>query len=325
MKTRSQLFVVAILFSLISFGQENTETFKPSGSPFVKIFANYHSNFENTSTMELKRTYIGYGYNLSKEFSIKANIDVTEDSGKYIAYLKLAQLQYKKGKTKIKLGLISTTQFKTQEKFWGYRYIYKTFQDKYKFNASADLGASIDYKLIKNLSIDFIVQNGEGYKHVESTETYRGGLGVTYLPIKSLTLRIYSDVSSKPDVNRISVAGFIGYKFKKKLTIAAEYNIQSGNKFKENHDYTGISAYATYIINNKFNLFARYDMLQSNTLENETSPWNVNKNGAGPIAGIEYVPIKGVKISTNYRGWHSDVKDTDFESMVYLNFVYSFK
>ena len=340
MLKKSLLLALILFVFTISFSQENkienkkdaiteTEEFKPNGRALVKIFANYHTNFAEISKMQIERAYLGYNYNFSENYSAKITLDVTGTDfyGKirYDVFLKIAQLQYKKNKTTIKVGLIPTKQFKVQEKFWGYRYIMKSFQDIYKMNGSADLGVSLDYKIFDNFCVDVIVQNGEGYKSISTTGTYRGGLGLTYKPVKSLILRVYADLSSKPDVNRSNFAGFIGYKFKKLFKVGAEYNLQIGNKFEQENEYSGISAYTTVYISKKFNVFARYDMLQSNTLENESEPWNIHKNGGGPIAGIEYSPVKGVKVSTNYRGWQSDVAGSEFENMFYLNFEYSFK
>jgi len=338
---RTYFLLALILFiSTISFSQEKKiedkaetvteiEKFKPNGRALVKIFANYHTNFAEISKMQIERAYLGYNYNFSENYSAKITLDVTGTDfyGKlrYDVFLKIAQLQYKKNKTTIKVGLIPTTQFKVQEKFWGYRYIMKSFQDIYRMNGSADLGVSVDYKIFDNFSVDVIVQNGEGYKSIEPTGTYRGGLGLTYLPIKSLIIRVYSDISSMPDVNRVNFAAFIGYKFKKLFKVGAEYNLQIGNRFVQEKEYSGVSAYTTVFISKKFNVFARYDLVKSNTLENDIEPWYIKRNGNGLIAGIEYSPIKGVKVSTNYRGWQSDIASKDFESMFYLNFQYSFK
>ncbi len=332
------LFTLIVSVSIVGFSQENnvkneeksqTETFKPNGGALVKIFANYHTNFNDVSVMQIERAYLGYNYNFSENYSAKITLDVTGTDfyGKkrYDAFLKIAQLQYKKNKTTIKVGLIPTKQFKTQEHFWGYRYLMKSFQDIYKMNGSADLGVSVDYHLFDNLCFDVIIQNGEGYKNISPTGTYRGGLGITYMPVKSLTLRVYSDVSSKPDVNRSNFAGFVGYKFKHKFKIGAEYNLQIGNKFVQEKEYSGISVYTTVFINKKFNVFARYDMLQSNTLEGDAEAWYYKKNGSGPVAGFEYKPVKGVKVSANYRGWQSYNNDVDYENMLYINFEYSFK
>lgn len=81
-----------------------------------------------------------------------------------IAYIKNALITYRTGNLTLNGGLISTTQFNMQEKFWGYRYVMKSFQDEYKFGSSADLGISAVYKFADWISADAIVVNGEGYK-----------------------------------------------------------------------------------------------------------------------------------------------------------------
>ena len=52
--------------------------------------------------------------------------------------------------------MIGNKQFKYQEKVWGYRYVYKTFQDENKFGSSADIGANGEFKLSNNLSYKII-------------------------------------------------------------------------------------------------------------------------------------------------------------------------
>ena len=78
-----------------------------------------------------------------------------------IAYIKNAQISWETGDWPFNGGLISTTQFNMGEKHWGYRYLYKSFQDQYKFGNSADLGVSATRKHANWLSLDAIVVNGE--------------------------------------------------------------------------------------------------------------------------------------------------------------------
>ena len=52
----------------------------------------------------------------------------------------------------------------------------------------------------------------------------------------------------------------------------------------------GISVYAIYVINKKFEVFGRFDQLGSNTLPGETQKWNYDKNGNLIIAGVQYAP-----------------------------------
>ena len=56
----------------------------------------------------------------------------------------------KQGNIKTWFGLFDMLQFKVQEKFWGYRYLYKSYMDEYRFGSSADLGTGIQYTPFKD-------------------------------------------------------------------------------------------------------------------------------------------------------------------------------
>jgi len=336
MKKKSLWVVMFMLFTMMTFSQEKPKTnnFVPEGKAIVRVFANYNSNLggnEQISAvdeMEIKRAYLGYKSTLSENYSVKLTMDVGNNSGKYSAYLKIAELKYKKDKFTAHIGMIATKQFKVQESFWGYRYLLKSFQDEYKYNGSADLGLSVDYKLNKSISIDAIVQNGEGYKHVDATGTYRGGLGTT-INYKPIIFRVYYDISAKPDIQRQNIAMFFGYKFKDKFRIAGEYNYQLNNHFSEDHNMFGYSIYTTYNINKKFELFARYDNLQSNIVQESlhgsdptipsTTAWNISKDEQMGILGLQYNLHKKVKVSANYRYVLSAVEDSKSVNWLFLN------
>ena len=126
---------------------------EPKGKAIVQVFGNFSTGFgaeNNSRGFELERSYLGYEYNLGNGLSVKGVLDIgkSSDVSDYnrLAYVKNALVSWKKGNFTLNGGLISTTQFNFQEKFWGYRYIMKDFQDMYKFGSSADLGISVAYK-----------------------------------------------------------------------------------------------------------------------------------------------------------------------------------
>ena len=321
MKRISVLTLVMLCISILAMSQ--TEAFKAGGKPFMKIFSNYHTTFsdgESASAFELTRVYLGYGYDFSKNFSAKANIDIGDPGvGKLemTAYVKNAYLKYTVDNLTVNFGLISTTQFKVQEVAWGYRYLEKSFQDAYKFNASADLGISLAYKFSNAISADLIIANGEGYKKLESDSTLRTGLGVTITPVKKLTARIYYDFSSK-DNTQSSLATFVGYAADN-FSLGAEYNKQFNVDFEEDYELSGTSFYATVKTSKKVKLFARYDQLFSNTISGDVNDWNLSKDGQLFIAGLEYSPVKGVKLAPNFKGWSPADENKAFSSTVFLN------
>lgn len=329
MNYKSLLLISVMALNTIVFSQEKKTNPVANGQAILKVFANYNTNMggndqvEAHDAMELKRTYFGYQSKLSENYSMKVVMDVGNSSGKYTAYLKTAELKYKKNNLTLNIGLISTKQFKLQEKFWGYRYLQKSYQDQYGYNSSADLGLAASYKVNKMLYVDAIVQNGEGYKHVDPTGTYRGGLGAT-LKIKPITFRLYYDVSAKTDISRQNISAFLGYQFKNKFRIGGEYSYQMNNAFVEDHNMFGCSVYGTYIINKKFEVFARYDNSMSNEFEGETprlepQAWNANRDEKLAIVGLQFKPVSKVKISANYRYAQSAVEELDAINWFFIN------
>lgn len=322
--------VLVLVFSTALFSQEvEKKEFKPSGSPIVRVFFNYHTDFKNVAVAEIRRAYLGYKYKVSEKYSLKLVYDVGNplDGGKLdnTAYLKIAQLQYNHKKLQWRVGMIPTKSFKYQEHWWGYRYLQKSFQDKYKFNSSADIGASFEYRIIDEIRIEGIVQNGEGYKKIQKDATFRGGAGVTYEPRKNVRLRVYYDNSTRPDVQLQTIATYFGYDFKDILSFGAEYNKQVGFRMKNGKDLSGASAYLTYFINKKFQVFGRYDYTMSNKLEGELEVWNYIADGNYYIGGVQMKLVKGVKMSVNYQGFQSPNTDKDLTSMMFVSFEYKLK
>lgn len=317
---------ILLLFSSVYAQNENSE-FTPSGSPLVKIFSNYHYNFtEEEHGFQITRAYFGYKYNLSENFSTVITFDVADPGNgsklQNTAFLKNAALKYKKGKITANFGLICTKQFKVQEDNWGYRYIYKSFQDEHGFNSSADMGADIEYKVCDFFSVDAFIYNGEGYKKLQGDNTYKGGAGFTIKPMKEITVRLVYDMQMKSEVE-YNIAAFAGYE-NEKLRLGAEYNMKNNIDFLTDANLLGMSFYSTYKLNDKYAVLGRFDNLASNTLDGMDDPWNFNKNGSAIIGGLQYTPVKNVNISTNYQGWMPEDSDVEMTNMIYLNFEYKF-
>lgn len=323
---RKTIFLLLALVGMTTtaFGQEPTEEFKPNGKPLALVFTNFHTaTTDGTTTPEFENTraYLGYEYNFSPNFYAKVVFDVgnPKDGGGHelSAFLKNAYVQYKNGNLKAYFGMISTTQFKVSEKLWGNRYMMKSYQDEYKFNSSADLGFNIDYRLADFISVDFSVINGEGYKKIQSDDILRPGLGTTITPLKNVTARVFADQTGK-DVKQQSLATFLAYS-NGKLTLAGEYNYQTNYKMVDGQNQYGTSLYAWYKPKSNWKIFARYDDLNSDALEGESEGWNIEKDGQLMLAGVEYSPVKGVKITPNVRVWNPDMDGAANTTYLYLS------
>ncbi|TAJ12694.1 porin [Marinilabiliaceae bacterium JC017] len=326
MLTKKILWGLVYLFasSLITTAQE-TE-FKPHGKVNGKIFANFNSTLSgpNPSTgFEVQRAYFGYKYQLSPEFSAAVKLDIGSPENdpnyellKRYAYFKTAALYYKKDKLKIGFGLMDTYQFKNQEKLWGKRYIYRSFQDAYGFGQSADIGMNIQYTL-GMFTFDAGFYNGEGYKTLQKDDSFLGTFGVTVKPVDFLKFRVYGDMQSK-DAGQETIGAFAGLELDR-FNLGAEYNYKHNYKFHEDQNRFGFSVYGDYEVTDKWHLFGRYDKIDSNILDGQETPWNLAKDGSAIIGGIEYSPIKNVHCAVNYQDWYPAATNIDNHSAIYLN------
>ena len=327
------LAIIAVFLACATSNAQ--EAFIPSGKAIVKVHSNFHYGSNEETGFEISRAYLGYKFKMSKNWSGNVTLDVGKSdvsigdslSGNtsldYTAYLKNAYVSYKSGHFSADFGLVGTKIFKAQEKVWGHRYIMKSFQDEHKFGSSADLGIILNYELADFLSFDLSILNGEGYKKIQSDNRFRTGLGITIEPIEGLIIREYVDYLPGDVDAQINSATFIAYK-KDKVATGVEYNMQLNNKTKGDHDLSGISIYASYDVKEKYELFGRYDMISSNTLVGETDPWNTKKNGSAIVAGIQYNPVKYVKIALNYQGWMPEMASADLEHFAFLNIETTF-
>lgn len=317
------LLLLVLGIAITGFSQEKTEEFKPNGKPLALIFADFNSAFndgETSKSFNITRAYLGYEYNFSEQIYAKVVLDVGDPKiGAFdrVAYLKNAYVQYSTGNLKAYFGLISTTQFKTSEKIWGYRYIEKSFQDAYKFNSSADYGLNLVYEFSDFISADFSIINGEGYKVLENDDYLRPGLGITVNPVKDITARVFVD-NMGDEVKQQSLATFLAYTGDK-LTVGAEYNYQKNMGMEDGHDIFGTSIYASFKPSDQMKIFGRFDDLGSETLEGEDDPWQLSKDGQLFMAGLEFSPVKGVKVAPNYRLWNAADAAVENTSYLYLN------
>ena len=283
---------------------QNVKTEEPKGKAIVQVFGNFHTGFgaENDDRgFELERSYLGYEYKFGNGLSAKAVMDIGKSSDvsdyQRIAYVKNAMVSWKKGRLTLNGGLISTTQFNFQEKFWGYRYIMKSFQDEYKFGSSADLGVSVAYKFAEWISADAIIVNGEGYKKIQKNDGLNYGLGVTLTPVKGFQIRLYgglneSDEEGKKDITNL--AAFAGYKHER-FTVGAEYNQMWNASYKDGADQNGCSVFASVKVAKFTELYVRFDDLYSN------DDWNIAKDEQAAIIGAQFKLGKYVKVAPNFR------------------------
>ena len=321
------LIIAAFMTCLTSFVSAQETNEMPKGKAIIQVFGNFHSGFGQDNDdrgFELDRSYLGYQYDLGKGLQIKGVMDIgqSNDVSDYhrIAYIKNAQISWKTGKLTLNGGLISTTQFNFQEKFWGYRYIMKSFQDQYKFGSSADLGISASYKLADWISADAIIVNGEGYKKIQKNDGLMYGLGATLTPLKGLSMRVYYGLNETTDntkENKQNIATFIGYKGKS-FSLGTEYNLYQNEGNTKGKDLYGFSVYGSVKANKTTDIYARYDNLSSK------DDWNEAKDESAIIAGLQFKLGNYVKIAPNFRMAMPKQENASNRYMGYISCYFGF-
>jgi len=326
-KRLSGLLLTVAIITLASFyaGAQTDSTFTPHGKPFALIFSdvNYTSNKEgNSKAFELTRAFLGYEYFFSRNISSKINIDLADPGVGDLdltAVIRNAFVQYKSDLFSARFGMIDVDQFIVQQAQWGYRYLYKSFQDAYKFGPPSDLGIAFEYSPAKIVSFDLSVLNGEGYKKVQVDSIFKTTAGITLKPFRGFILRGYYDIM-KNDFAQTSLALMAGYTFKN-LKTGIEYNIQKNTGMVEDEDHSGISVYASLGLAEKFSIFTRYDYLKSAFPDDKPETGDIiKKDGQLFIAGFDYIPVRGVKIAPTYFGYAPEDKSLSYTSRfgVYL-------
>ena len=280
------------------------ESEEPKGKAIVSVFANFNMAMQNGVSkcgFQLDRSYVGYQYKLGNGLELKAVLDIGKPSSvddyHYVAYIKNAQVSWKHKGLTLTGGMISTTQFNMQEKFWGYRYIYKSFQDQYKFGSSADLGLSVAYKFADWVSADAIMTNGEGYKKIQGDLGFQYGLGLTFMPVEGLSLRVYGGLNDATEAEKVNVynyAAFVGYK-NKVFSLGGEFAMMQNSGNVKSRNQLGCSVYGSVKAHKIVDVYARWDMLTSN------NGWNAAKDEMAVIAGAQVKLGKYVKIAPNFR------------------------
>ena len=303
---RKLLLALAAMLSLAVFAQEETKKseFKLTGKPIVTLFANYSAGLgsaNKVSGFNLDRAYLGYAFRVHPNIGGRVIFDIASSkvSGsdlERIAFLKNAFLSWTPGKFSMDAGLVKTELFALQESFWGYRYIWKSFMDEYKYGSSADMGIILRYKFTDWVRADFTVSNGEGHKRLNKDNKYRFDIGLTFNPIKEITIRTsYANYQSTIEGGKSqeTLALFVGYKHKW-FSIGAEYNKLWNSDFIDKQDKTGYSIYGHAKFDSKFSAFTRFDKLTS-----RDHYFSGDQNRF--IIGVQYQPIKFLKISPNFQ------------------------
>jgi hypothetical protein len=231
----------------------------------------------------------------------------------YTTFLKQAQIDWDFAKNiELSVGQLQNQQFLTlQDKFWGYRYIAYTFQERYKFGSPADFGTRLTYNYNEKIKFSIGAVNGDGpFSKQDTKGIMQYNTNLECFLVKNLILKFYFDISPNNDLPaRMVYSAFAGYKTEK-WRIGFEYNILSHQNFIFDENYEGISAYGSIKLAKKIDLLCRYDYIKKSA---------TYKDSQYMILGMQYEPANNFFVSINGR----DLFPAD-EPQLYVNFGIKF-
>ncbi len=328
---RAFLFMITslgLLISLKAVSQEET-SFTPSGKVSGVIYSNFHQGItpasKNDAAFEITRVYLGYDYAMTRELSARITLDIgsPDDISPFsklrrYAYFKFAYVAYQQDKLELQFGLIGTLHYKLQEQLWERRYMRKAFADEFKLGPSADLGCMASYSFHPWLKADLSIMNGEGYTRLQMDDHFKYGAGITLGSPGQWVGRFYADYM-KSQVAQVTFEALTSYTYRKNLNLSLEYNYQKNNSLTHGHDLFGWSAFGKYNLTPRYQLFARFDKLQSNILAGQVNPWHLAEDGSSLVAGVQFTPVKPLKLALSYQDWVPWAANLDTRAFIYFN------
>jgi hypothetical protein len=338
------IFILCIAIPIAVVSQEFSQEVNKDQAAYTfgQIYTGFYLAIKDTykprTAFVFNQGILGYNRDFSDKVNGKIMFDVTRttnlywikdtagtwmtydyfEGSKYTAYLKMAEITWNISDAfTLRAGQLLNTQYLTfQDKFWGYRYIDVTFQEKYRLGMPADFGIQMDYQYKDKFLNQFSVVNGEGpFRYQDSVGNFIFSDNIQFNPTKNITFKIYGDYGPSPDTGsdapKTSLAGFAGYK-SDKFRIGGEYVCIYNYGFVNRSNFYGLSVFGSVILNKYFQALARFDHLTTDSPE-------ALRNFNYYIAGIQYEPVQPFAASINFRYYSLEALP-----FIYVNFGLKF-
>lgn len=311
----------------------NSQTVVNQGKPVTEVFTDFHYNINDTTKCTgfgVNRAYLGYNYTPEGNFSalIIINIGTPEDLAdgavpKRYGFFREASVIYKKEKLTVHFGMVSTRYADFQQGFWSKRYLGTEYQAAYPYGSVADLGVVIDYQLSDLLKVDLSLLNGKGYSNIQYDNSLKTAFGLTISTPNKVFVRLYGDIMKPKGVVQTTLIMFAGHK-NNLFSVGAEASYKTNLDLINGHDVWGLSATGSIFLNQKSEIFARYDYAASVVVPGEELQWDYIKDNIYFIGGIQQKLSDNLRIALNFRRtnpYNPGQKTTD---AIYLNAHFRF-
>ena len=224
----------------------------------------------------------------------------------------------------LQFGSILQNHFITQERFWGLRFVEKTFQDQYFGIPSADLGAIAYVRLKDNLRADVALTNGEGFRHRQDTRSrMKIAGGVTHTRGAVLQTRMYASAEGAVSDENITMAlsFFAGWRPVDRFQVGVDLNyLRDGNR---RTGVSGGSVFTNLRMNENFDVFSRWDMITSDhSGAKAIEPTALEMDGNAGMIGCAWRLQPDIRLAVHGRIWVPDVETDPVQGSVGLSSEY---
>ena len=240
-----------------------------------KIYAEYGRALDeankNANSFDIKRVYLTTKAKLTDTLSTRVTTDVGRASdGKYYLFLKYAYLEWRSplAGTKFRFGAAGLGWAGFYDKFWGKRWIAKSFTDDNRLLATSDLGVHAVGKHMDGLlSWQASVVNGSGYGNAEDDKAKTAQLRLTLDPLhageQSLPVSVFAsqDVGADSEDAVRLLAGAVGWKKKGLASAWGEYVMEA----QDERSGAGMSATVVADVAGLFEVLGRFDKWDPDT------------------------------------------------------------
>ncbi len=283
------------------------------GNIYPSFYSTYAKNKATYNSFEIYTAQIGTKISINKKIkgiilynvtkttsdiqvfdSLHQTITVNYFKGSdYTAFLKQAEIVWEPAKNwELAFGQILSEQYLTvQDRFWGYRYIAFTLQERYQLGYPADFGlrAAFQYNKVR---ISTTISNGDGpfYKQ-DARGLLQYALNIEYKPNSKWILKWYGNIYPNHTKYKLCNTIFAGYKTDT-WKIGIEGVEVNNDQWNNQNNYRAFSIYGSYNFVKQWCIIAREDYIIKNSTLNNTS---------FSIIGVQYEADENLQISVNQR------------------------
>ncbi|MBN1446335.1 MAG: hypothetical protein JXA28_00270 [Bacteroidetes bacterium] len=311
--------------------------------PLAQVFFHYRHAWDETAVPSFgygfTRSHVGYRHIFNPAWKAVVILDMglptrsasaenhilSEGSG-HTMTLKFAYADWTPHPDlSLQFGSILQNHYITQERFWGFRFVEQTFQDRYYQTPSADLGAIAYVTLGSGLSGDVALTNGEGFRRRQDEDSFmKIAGGLTWTSGKDILLRGFASLTGMRIAGEaaedVVYSLFIGWRPSRAVRVGVDMNRRQEGGTRD--DVSGTSVFTGWTLTESWETFLRWDAVivqESDGLPGESPSMITTAAGQAGMIGAVWTAARGLRLSVHGELWIPEEKGNPMHGSVALS------